>query len=343
MRELPVSVADPALPGDAAFAVDARVIALGGGRATLRGHLAIARLDHWIKNVFVLPGFFLAILLGKYQVRADLVPRLLIGMLAIGLVASSNYTLNEILDAPYDRTHPTKRRRPVASGLVNVPLGYLQWIALAAVGGALGVRMGREFFAALSALWIMGIVYNVRPLRSKDVPYLDVLSEAINNPIRLAAGWYLVAAHLLPPTALLLSYWFVGCYFMAIKRLSEIRQLSSDQRRQYRRSLACFTEDTILVSVVFYASAAMLFFGAFLMRYRLELVLSFPFVAVVMAIYLSIAFRPDSAAQNPEKLYREPWLMLSVAASAAAMLALLYFDMPWLRNMFPPTAIGPVQ
>jgi hypothetical protein len=46
---------------------------------------------------------------------------------------------------------------------------------------------------------------------------------------------------------------------------------------------------------VFYASAAMLFLGAFAMRYRLELVLSFPFTAVVMALYLTIAFRPDSA------------------------------------------------
>jgi decaprenyl-phosphate phosphoribosyltransferase len=57
---------------------------------------------------------------------------------------------------------------------------------------------------------------------------------------------------------------------------------------------------------MFYGSAAMLFLGAFAMRYRLELVLSFPFVSLVMAIYLFLAFRPNSSVQRPEGLYREP-------------------------------------
>ena len=50
----------------------------------------------------------------------------------------------------------------------------------------------------------------------------------------------------------------------------------------------------------------MLFLGAFVMRYRLELILAFPLVALVMAIYLGLAFKPESAVVNPEKLYREP-------------------------------------
>ncbi len=49
-----------------------------------------------------------------------------------------------------------------------------------------------------------------------------------------------------------------------------------------------------------------MFFGAFIMRYRFELILSFPFVSLVMAIYFYLAFEHDSAVQNPEKLYREP-------------------------------------
>ncbi|MGC2612996.1 MAG: hypothetical protein WA354_03120 [Terracidiphilus sp.] len=55
----------------------------------------------------------------------------------------------------------------------------------------------------------------------------------------------------------------------------------------------------LLFSIVFYAAAAMLSFGAFLMRYRIELVLSFPLIAIVMAMYLSLAFKPDSPADHP--------------------------------------------
>ena len=40
----------------------------------------------------------------------------------------------------------------------------------------------------------MGCVYNIPPVRSKDLPYVDVLSEAINNPIRMLAGWFIVTS-----------------------------------------------------------------------------------------------------------------------------------------------------
>jgi hypothetical protein len=82
----------------------------------------------------------------------------------------------------------------------------------------------------------------------------------------------------------------------------------------------------------------MLFFGAFCMRYRLELILAFPLVALVMAVYLRVALKPNSAAQHPEYLYREPALMLSVTAAAIAMLVLLRVDLPRMHRIFIPTA-----
>jgi hypothetical protein len=82
----------------------------------------------------------------------------------------------------------------------------------------------------------------------------------------------------------------------------------------------------------------MLFFGAFIMSYRLELVVSFPLVALVMAIYLALAFKPDSAAQAPEKLYKEPLLMGCVVGCAVVMSVMLVVDVPLLHRMFEPTA-----
>src|SRR6476661_8384237 len=89
---------------------------------------------------------------------------------------------------------------------------------------------------------------------------------------------------------------------------------------------------------MFYGSAAMLFFGAFCMRYRLELILAFPAIALVMAVYLHVALKDNSAAQNPEKLYREPALMASVVAAALLICALLSVDLPIMQRVFTPTA-----
>jgi len=60
----------------------------------------------------------------------------------------------------------------------------------------------------------------------------------------------------------------------------------------------------------------MLFFGAFMMRYRIELIFSFPVVAWLMAVYFSLSFRHESAVQNPERLYREPSLMVRSASAS---------------------------
>ena len=308
-------------------------------RPSWRGHLSIARIDHWFKNVFVLPGIVVAIGTDRTVDLSQLGWRILVGLLSVCLIASSNYTLNELIDAPFDRHHPTKHTRPVPSGQVRPWLGYVQWIVLMAAGLGVGYLISVPFMLTVLSLWVMGCVYNIPPVRSKDLPYVDVLSEAINNPIRMLAGWFIVTDSTIAPSSLLLSYWMIGCYFMALKRYAEFRNIGDARRAAaYRKSFAYFTTDRLLVSVMFYGSAAMLFFGAFCMRYRLELILAFPAIALVMAVYLSVAMKDNSAAQNPEKLYREPALMASVVGAALVIVVLLAVDLPIMQRIFTPTA-----
>lgn len=307
-------------------------------RPTLLAHIQIARFDHWVKNVFVLPGIVLAMSVDGQSLTIALLSRIALGLLSVGLIASSNYVINELLDAPLDRQHPTKCRRPVPAGEINIPLAYAQWIVLMLLGLSLALTISAPFAGTMLVLWLMGCIYNIRPIRTKELPILDVLSEAVNNPLRLLAGWFIVVATLIPPASFLLSYWMVGCYFMAIKRFAELRDIR-DRRiaASYRKSFAFYTPERLLVFITFYGAAAMLFFGAFTVRYRLEMILSYPLVALVMAVYFRIGFREHSAAQAPEKLYREPLLMISVLACAIVMAAALFVDIPLLHDVFAPT------
>ena len=310
------------------------------GKPTLRGHISISRIDHWVKQVFVLPGIAIAVTSDATGIGSAAFWKIPIGILSVCLVSSSNYVVNEVLDAPTDLSHPIKRNRPVPSGKVNVPIAFAQWIALGIIGVGIGFIINWQFGLTMVALWVMGCVYNIRPLRSKDQPYLDVLSESINNPLRMLAGWYMTGTTDLPPASLLISYWMVGCYFMALKRYAEYRDIGDPARAAaYRKSFAHYTLERLLVSIVFYASAAMLFLGAFIMRYRLELILAFPFIALVMAIYLGLAFKTESAVINPEKLYREKRLMGALVVTSVLMVALMVIDMPFLDDIFKPTGL----
>lgn len=305
----------------------------------LRAHIQIMRLDHSIKNIFVVPGIVVPLsVLRPPLLSLGLGRNIVVGFLATTLIACSNYVLNEVLDAPFDKLHPKKQDRPTAQGLVNVPIAYAQWLLMMVAGIALALTISRLFAYTAGALWIMGCLYNIPPVRTKDKVYLDVLSESVNNPLRMLLGWFMVTSVLVPPVSLLICYWMAGSYLMALKRFSEYREIGDPQLAgAYRKSFKQYTEVSLLTSVTFYASTAMLFFGAFIMRYRIELILVFPLVALLMSTYFSLAFKHNSAAQNPEKLYREPLLMIEATLISFLMIGLLYFDIPILGRIFSPT------
>jgi decaprenyl-phosphate phosphoribosyltransferase len=298
-------------------------------------YVQMARVDHWFKNAFMLLGVIVALFVEPALMRADVIPRLLLALVATCIVASSNYVLNEMLDAPYDRKHPVKKHRPAAAEKVRRRWAIAEWLGLGALGLGLAWLVNPLFTAAAAALWIMGVLYNVKPVRTKELPYLDVLSESINNPIRLFLGWFPLIPDRVPPMSLVLSYWMVGAFFMALKRFAEYRSIGDRATAiRYRRSFAHYDEDRLLVSVFFYAIAASLFAGVFIVRYHLELILGIPFGAGLLAYYMKLGLKADSPVQNPERLYRERGFMLFATVSVGIFVLLMFVEIPALYAAF---------
>jgi len=297
----------------------------------MKSYVRMARPDHWVKNLAVLPGTFAAVILVRTPLPALLMP-LLLGLASVCLVSSANYVLNEWLDAPFDKLHPVKRSRSSVAGLVKRRFVYLEYAVTAVAGLLLALAVSRLFLLAALTLLLMGVLYNVQPFRTKDRAYLDVLSESVNNPIRLLMGWFIVTNQFLPPSTLVLGYWMGGAFLMAVKRYSESR-LFPDSRTAglYRRSFARYTEESLLLSSVFYAIIASLLIGVFMIKYRVELVLTFPLLAILFVWYLRVGLKPDSAAQHPERLFREKGLFFFVLLLAVLMVVLLFVDIPWLH------------
>ena len=294
-------------------------------------YLALTRPDHWFKNVFALPGVAFASLLAHIPFDV-FVRRLVIGMASLCLIASANYVINEWLDAAYDRFHPIKRNRPSVVERLDPWIVYAEYLAILLAGMALASLVSAYFLAAAALLGLMGVLYNVRPFRSKDRVYVDVLSESVNNPIRLLMGWFIVTHEPLPPSSLLVGYWMGGAFLMGVKRYAEFRYLAvAGTAGLYRRSFQSYREDTLLISSFFYAMCAGFFLGVFLVKYRIELLLGLPFVALLFAWYLKIGMKPDSAAQHPERLYREKEFIAYVGVVVMVLTALVYIDIPALK------------
>lgn len=311
--------------------------------AQLKNYIKIARPDHWIKNVFIMPGLVLAvILIDMPDDWLRFAVKLIAGFLATCFIASANYVINEWLDAEFDKYHPTKKFRPVVSQNMKFSLVMVEYAICIAIGIGLSFMVNIPF--VLTELWllVMGVLYNVKPVRTKDVVYLDVLSESVNNMIRLLLGWFIVCEDVFPPSSIMVGYWMAGAFLMAVKRYAEYRMIGNPALAgSYRKSFAKYTEETLLCSSFFYALCATFLIGIFLLKYRIEYLMAMPVMFFLFCYYLYIAHKPDSAAQKPEKLFREKKLMLLVAVLAVLFAVLTVVDIPvmemWETAFFIPT------
>ena len=317
--------------------VGSNAIGRNSGVGAFKPYVLIARPDHWFKNVFVLPGVAFAIYDSPHLISWNIALSLLLGLAATCLVASSNYVINEILDAPKDVFHPIKKNRPIPSGQVNLKIAYGEWVFLGLSGFFLGSQINLAFLISLLSLFVMGMLYNVPPIRLKDIPYLDVLSESINNPIRLFLGWFLVNDSYPPTLSLILAYWMIGAFFMAVKRYAEYRQIKDPSAAEkYRKSFGYYNEYRLILSIVYYACAFSLFFGIFLIRYRIELILSIPFLAGFIPVYMRLGFWENSPAQYTEHLYKQRGLVVYTGFCLLLIIGLLFIDIPMLEKIFRP-------
>lgn len=306
-------------------------------------YLALARLDHSTKHIFIIPGIMLAYLLRGVH-SESLGVSVAFGLLAAICVASANYVINEWLDRDFDKFHPTKSQRPAVQKPLRRNVVILAWLALLGVGLACALTASRTTFVVAAIFGLQGIIYNAPPLRTKDKAYLDVISESINNPLRLMIGWAMVDPTTLPPSSVILMYWTGGGFLMAAKRLSEFREIAASHGRvlleQYRASFAGYSETSLAVSCLVYALYSGFFLAVFLVKYRIEYLLTVPVVIALFARYFALSMVSGSSAQKPEKLFREHSLIALVVLLAGLFALTTTVDIPVLQMFVGERYIG---
>jgi decaprenyl-phosphate phosphoribosyltransferase len=301
----------------------------------LRAWVELARVDQWLKNASVLPGAIVATQFSPALDAGD-IARIGLVLVAACLLSSSSYVLNGLLDAVTDRAHPIKQDRPLVTGSVTRASAWCEWAVLGAAGLALAWSVNPAVGWTATAFVAAALAYNAPPLRTKDLPYLDIVVEAINNPLRLALGWFAVVENRFPPLSLLLAYWTLGAFLLTVKRLAELRFLTSRKvaAPSYRRSFAHYSEARLHAGTAFHLVLCSFFAGVFIVRFKLELILMLPAGALFVAWYLWLGLDDASPAQSPERVFRRPLLAGYLAACLLLFLVLLRSDIPALYRVF---------
>lgn len=182
--------------------------------------IRLMRPGDWVKNVFIFPALVFS---GAWTDDPYAILYTVIAFVAFCLLASSVYATNDVLDAPKDRQHPVKRRRPVASGQVlpHVALGLAAVLATIGLGAGFWVNVNLGLTLVLYVL--LQAAYNAG---LKRILVVDVVCLAIGFALRAAAG--AVAINVAISPWLLLCVFFLCVYLGFIKRLCDIASAEAE-------------------------------------------------------------------------------------------------------------------
>jgi len=274
------------------------------------------RLERWPRSLAILPGYIAAIvLLPEGTDNFSLLQLILFPFAAYILtllISTANYIINEIADAPFDAYHPAKKERPLVKGVISAKILMIIWsiiIVFTSIAAYL-IFHSRNLLITLGTLLLAGILYNIPPIRIKDIPFLDSTLESANNPIRFLIGWVVIADNSFP-WWLLISWWAFGNFLMIGKRVAEKKFLSSDESSSYRRSLSRYTQRSLFVFMILNALIFLITFALFAIGSGMNTFLySIPFIIVYLIMFIKKSLQDIDGAEEPEKLLKNPYFAL---------------------------------
>ena len=293
----------------------ARASVLTSGLALVRA----IRPRQWLKNVLVLAAPAAAGIAFRYQAAAEVA----VAVAAFILASSGIYLVNDSIDVEADRAHPTKRRRPVASGELSARDASVAAGLLLAAGLIVSALLTWELLVVVALYESLLLVYC---LGAKQVPLVELLIVASGFLLRAIGGG--VATGVVLTSWFLVAVGFGALFMVAGKRYSE-KLLARDATAAIRPVLAYY--DPTFLRFVWMLSAVVLVTTYALWAATVRQATPDPWsLASVVPLLLGVlryaAWIDAGRAGEPEEVVlHDGVFLLLVAIWAVCFIAAVYF------------------
>jgi 4-hydroxybenzoate polyprenyltransferase len=282
--------------------------------------LKTIRPRQWPKNLFI----FAALIFDRQLLTLAPLLRTLAGFVLLCLASGLVYIINDLVDLPRDRQHPTKRLRPLASGRLTVRAARIVAAILAALTLAASLTLNLSFGLIVAVYVASNLLYS---FWLKHVPIIDVFVVASGFLLRVAAGVALLTVERFSPwlyvcTTLLALYIGFG------KRRAEL-VLLADGANAHRRVLDGYTipfldQLIVIVSATTIVAYSLYTFSAPNLPSNHLMMLTIPFVLYGIFRYLYLV-QVENAGGAPEDLFTtDKPLMATFLLWGLAVVAALY-------------------
>lgn len=288
----------------------------------LSGLLRTMRPHQWVKNLFVLAPLLFA----KELFDAPMLLRSLAAFLAFCMAAGTVYILNDLVDVDADRLHPLKRHRPIASGLVPIPVAKRAagGLVVTALGGA--VLLEPLFAACTAAYLVLNLLYS---LRLKRIAYVDVLCIAGGFELRVLGGAF---AAEVPASAYLLIVTFLLAAFLGLgKRMHELTQ--GEQGRKQRASLRAYRKGPLTALLYTFAAGTVGTYAVYTLDPNTRaffgtnyLVFTTAFTLFGVLRFLALVRHRPHAESPTEEMLRDTPFLANIGMWTVAVFVLIYWS-----------------
>ena len=304
--------------------------------------IQLTRPAQWVKNIFV----FGALVFGPRRSDPAALMLSVAAFAIFCLLSGAVYAFNDLLDYREDALHPTKKKRPVASGAISPGVAGVLSVALAVAGTLAALKLPQGFALTAVSYLLLNMFYS---LWGKSRVILDVILIAIGFVLRALAGAQAIEVDV---SAWLVVCTFTLCLFLGFgKRRCELAVIDNQSlAASHRPTLAAYTQDLLnqLLSVT--GGGAVITF----LLYTLDpttpsphtLVFTTPLVFYAIFRYASVIERGERTGPTDVLIKDRPFLVTAILWTLITLVMIAYGPalerhLPRLRYPGMPPATAP--
>lgn len=288
----------------------------------IKSILALLRVSHWSKNLFI----FLPLFFAQRLTHLESIETLIFISLGFSFLASSVYIFNDLIDIESDKLHPVKRFRPIAAGIFSKTQSYISIIILLIIG--FGLIHFKDETGSIKVLVIIYLIQNILyTFMLKHISILDVTIVSIGFVIRVFIGGISIGVDL---SQWIILMTFILAMFLAFaKRRDDVKLLELSNtivRRSTNGYNLVFLNQTlgimgaiIIVTYLMYCTSPEV-----MMRFGQYTYLTSFFVIVGIFRYLQITLVFNESG-NPTKIFLEDRFLQTVIVGWFLSLILIMY------------------
>lgn len=272
------------------------------------------RIKNYIKNVLIFIPFIFS---GKFLVFDSTYITLILGVLAFCLTSSMVYIINDLKDLESDKLDVTKKKRPLAAGLITTKQAIFLLCCLGLLFIILNLFIQNIGVFIISVGYIvLNVLYSVK---LKYIPVVDITVLSVFYLIRIYYGGFLVNCQVS-------VYLYLTVLCFAYMMGTDKRKVEMKAEQGNRKVLKQYTFEYLDVLSYIFMSLTIVFYALWLITvgasfHTFSWLLLSIFILIFILMYYQYLMTLNRVNGNPvDVVFEDKLLVYSVVVYLVVML-----------------------